>query len=48
VHYRVFDGCKGIDLKGFLDKKVTGIRTPHGWEFLEFMMMPERSTADEI
>jgi hypothetical protein len=48
VHYRVFDGCKGVDLKGYLDKKVTGIRTPNGWEFLEFVMTPERSTSDEF
>jgi hypothetical protein len=48
VHYRVFDGCKGMDQKGYLDKKVTGIRTPHGWEFLEFVMTPERSTVDEF
>jgi hypothetical protein len=48
VHYRIFDGCKGMDLKGYLDNKVTGIRTPNGWEFLEFVMTPERSMADEL
>ena len=48
VHYRVFDGCKGVDIKGYLDKKVTGIRTPNGWEFLAFVMQPERSTVDEF
>ena len=48
VHYRVFDGCKGVDLKGYLDKKVAGIRTPSSWEFLPFVMTPERSTAEEF
>jgi hypothetical protein len=48
VHYRVFDGCRGVDLKGYLDKKVTGIRTPNGWEFLRFVMTPERTTAEEF
>jgi hypothetical protein len=48
VHYRVFDGCKGVDIKDYLDKKVTGIRTPNGWEFLAFVMTPERSTAEEF
>jgi hypothetical protein len=48
VHYRVFDGCKGVDQKDYLDRKVTGIRTPSGWEFLRFVMTPGRSTKDEI
>lgn len=48
VHYRVFDGCKGVDIKGYVDNKVTGIRTPNGWEFLPFVMQPERSTVDEF
>jgi hypothetical protein len=48
VHYRVFDGCKGVDQKGYLGKKVTGTRTPHGWEFLRFVMTPKRSTAEEL
>jgi hypothetical protein len=38
VHYRVFDGCKGVNQRGYLDKKVTGMRTQNGWEFLRFLM----------
>jgi hypothetical protein len=48
VHYRIFDGCKGVDLRSYLDKKVTGIREPNGWEFLEFVMTKDRSTVEEL
>ena len=48
VHYRIFDGCKGVDLRSFVDRKVTGIGTPNGWEFLKFEMTPDRSTVDEL
>ena len=48
VHYSIFDGCKGVDLTSYLDKKITGHRTADGWEFAAFMMPPERSTVDEF
>jgi hypothetical protein len=48
VHYRVFNGCKGMDRKGYLDKKATGIRMPNGWKFPRFVMTEGRSTMDEF
>jgi uncharacterized membrane protein len=46
VHYRTFDGCKGLDFRSYLDRKVTGVRQPDGWDFLKFAMTEGGSTAD--
>lgn len=48
VHYRVFNGCAGVDLSSHLGKKVYGMKSAAGWEFDEFVMPMERSTADEL
>ena len=48
VHYRIVDGCKGVDLTSYLDKKVTGRRSPNGWKFQQFRMTGDRSTVDEF
>jgi len=48
VHYRVFNGCAGVDLSNHLCKTVYGIKSAAGWEFDEFVMPMERSTADEL
>lgn len=48
VRYRIFDGCKGVDLTSYLDKKVTGLRSADGWKFQPFRMTEDRSTVDEF
>jgi hypothetical protein len=48
VHYGIFDGCKGVNLTSYLDKKITGHRTADGWAFDTFVMPQERSTVDEF
>lgn len=48
VHYSIFDGCKGVDLSSYLDRKVTGRRSADGWEFDAFEMPEVRSTVDEF
>lgn len=48
LHYRIFNGCAGVDLQGQLDKKVFGRKAENGWEFDAFAMPQERSTADEF
>lgn len=48
VHYGIFDGCKGVDLTSYLNKKITGYRTADGWAFDAFVMPQERSTVDEF
>jgi hypothetical protein len=48
VHYRIFDGCKGVDLSSYLNKKVTGRRCGEGWEFDAFEIPEARSTVDEF
>jgi hypothetical protein len=48
VHYGIFNGCKGVDVTSYLDKKVAGRRSVEGWQFSKFVMPPQRSTADEF
>ncbi len=48
VHYRIFNGCTGVDIRSYLDKKVYGSKSANGWEFEDFAMPAERSTVDEF
>lgn len=48
VHYRIFNGCAGVDIRSYLDKKVFGSKGAEGWEFEDFAMPVERSTEDEL
>jgi hypothetical protein len=48
VHYRIFNGCTGVDTRSYLYKKVFGNKGGNGWVFEEFVMPAERSTADEL
>jgi hypothetical protein len=48
VHYRIFDGCKGVDVTSYLDKKVTGRRSANGWRFQQFRKPEDRSTVNEF
>jgi hypothetical protein len=48
VHYRIFNGCAGMDIRSDLDHKVFASKGADGWEFEAFVMPEQRSSADEF
>jgi hypothetical protein len=48
VHYRIFNGCTGVDIQSYLDKKVVGSKAEDGWAFEPFVLPVARSTVDEF